>query len=76
MNLNQIVLGENKALIPNMISGIQKIAIGLSQNDQFLIRRDLVRELNELIPGLNLTDGLIVKSTSLGNTLSPSAINL
>ncbi|MGA9326152.1 MAG: hypothetical protein WBV47_08905, partial [Salegentibacter sp.] len=62
MNLNEIVLGENQNLIPEVVGGIQKIAIGLSQNDQSLLRRELVMQLNDEIPELNLIDGQIVNA--------------
>jgi hypothetical protein len=62
MKLTEIVLGENQDLIPEIVSGIQKIAIGLGQNNQTLIRRELVRQLNDEIPELDLTDGKIVNA--------------
>ena len=62
MNLDELALGENRALLPNIIVEIQEAAIRLSQANEYLIRRDLVKELNAKIPELNLTDGLIVNS--------------
>ncbi|SKB76852.1 hypothetical protein SAMN05660776_2883 [Salegentibacter holothuriorum] len=62
MKFNEIVLGENQDLIPEIIGGIQKIAIGLSQNNQSLLRRELVKQLNDEIPELNLIDGRIVNA--------------
>lgn len=62
MKLNEIVLGENQDLIPEVVGGIQKIAIGLSQNNQSLFRRELVEQLNDEIPELNLIDGRIVNA--------------
>jgi len=62
MKLNEIVLGENRDLIPEVVGGIQKIAIGLSQNNQSLLRRELVKQLNDEIPELNLIDGRIVNA--------------
>lgn len=62
MNVNEIVLGENQDLIPEIIGGIQKIAIGLSQNNQSLLRRELVMQLNDEIPQLDLLDGKIVNA--------------
>ena len=62
MNLNEIVLGENQDLIPEVVGGIQKIAIGLSQNNQSLLRRELVMQLNNEIPELDLIDGKIVNT--------------
>ena len=62
MKLNEIVLGENQDLIPEVVGGIQKIAIGLSQNNQSLLRRELVMQLNDEIPDLDLIDGQIVNA--------------
>ena len=62
MKLNEIVLGENQDLIPEVIGGIQKIAIGLSQNNESLLRRELVKQLNDEIHELNLIDGRIVNA--------------
>ncbi len=62
MKLNEIVLGENQDLIPEVVGGIQKIAIGLSQNKQALLRRELVKQLNDEIPELDLVDGKIVNA--------------
>ena len=62
MNVNEIVLGKNRELIPEIVGGIQKIAVGLRQNNQFLLRRELARQLNDEIQGLNLTDGKIINA--------------
>lgn len=62
MDVNEIALGENQDLIPEIVSGIQKIAIGLNQKNQSLLRRELVRQLNDEIPELNLIDGKIVNA--------------
>ncbi|MGI0107472.1 hypothetical protein [Salinimicrobium sp. WS361] len=62
MKLNEIVLGENQGLIPEVVGGIQKIAIGLNQNKQALLRRELVMQLNHEIPALDLVDGKIVNA--------------
>ena len=60
MKLNEIVLEENQALVPNIIEGIQKIAIELNQKNGAVTRRELVIKLNGLIPKLDLADGRIV----------------
>lgn len=62
MTFDQLILGENRALLPQIIEEIQEVAIRLSQDNEYLSRRDLVKELNAKIPGLSLTDGLIVNS--------------
>lgn len=62
MKLNEIVLGENQTLVPEILNGIQEIAQRLMENDEDLYRRELVWELNDLIPNLNLTDGRIINS--------------
>lgn len=62
MKLSEIVLGENQALVPDIVKGIQEIATELNQNGTSLYRRELVMELNRSIPNLDLTDGRIIKS--------------
>tara|TARA_R100000935_G_C2839825_1_gene170326 strand:- start:1856 stop:4171 length:2316 start_codon:yes stop_codon:yes gene_type:complete len=62
MNLNEIVLGENRALLPNIIEEIQNVALRSSLENEYITRRELVKELNSKISGLNLTDGLIINS--------------
>lgn len=62
MNVNEIILGENQTLIPEILSGIHEIANGLRENDGELFRRELVWELNDLIPNLNLIDGRIINA--------------
>lgn len=62
MNLDELVLGENRALLPYIIEEIREIAIRLSQANEYHTRRGLVQELNATISGLNLIDGLIVNS--------------
>lgn len=62
MNLDELVLGENRAMLPNIIEEIREVAIRLNQANEYLTRRDLVKELNATISGMNLLDGLIVNS--------------
>lgn len=62
MNLNEIVLGINRALLPNIIEEIQNVALRSSLENEYVTRRELVKELNSKISGLNLTDGLIINS--------------
>lgn len=62
MNLDELTLGENRAFLPHIIKEIQVVALRLSQGNEYLTRRDLVKELNSNIPGLNLTDGLVLNS--------------
>ncbi|MCX2837887.1 hypothetical protein OQ279_06940 [Salinimicrobium sp. MT39] len=62
MNLDELTLGENRVFLPRIIEEIQEVAIRLSQNDQYMTRRHLVKELDSKISGLHLTDGLIVNS--------------
>ena len=62
MNLDQLTLGENRALLPHIIKEIQMVALRISQDNEYLTRRDLVKHLNSNIPGLTLTDGLVLNS--------------
>ena len=62
MNLNEIVLGDNRALLPNIIEEIQNLALRSNLENEYVTRRELVKELNSRISGLNLTDGLIINS--------------
>lgn len=62
MNLDQLSLGENRALLPHIIKEIQMVALRISQDNEYLTRRDLVKHLNSNIPGLTLTDGLVLNS--------------
>lgn len=62
MNLDQLTLRENRPLLPHIIREIQVVALRVSQGEEYMTRRELVEELNSKIPGLNITDGLIINS--------------
>lgn len=49
-------------MLPQIIDEIREVAIRLGDANEYLTRRDLVKELNSTISGLSLTDGLILNS--------------